>query len=405
MPGQQVSSFIKGSNKIWEGIIIDRSDGEKVVLNETTNNWKKLSDLEHIKRIGKLLYEDQHQEEATDLIKDFNSFTQSTLNKGDEDDLEKVAKDPSSKKQLSNHLITISKANPDIKDTPSSPDEAEKTVDENLVNVLAAKKSENAPGNDAAIKMAQEETEKLIGKQVQETLDQLHPNIKTTLKEMSTEMFKQCKEYFDDTQDEKKTIRLLIKHGMTRKAALEKVNKWKDLLISTDTKLTENEKKPKKVDQEESINYENEDYLDIPNDVKIDVISRCKDLLADDQADIEEVIKSSFELTDEDAEEFIIQAMEEYINETDVEPRDSIKSTSEEIDEDDIEDDIEKDFEDTIDSYKGPDNELLDFLVEEYEIDPNEAEKIYDSKNGDLTECIMAFVDIVKNKLKESLVQ
>jgi hypothetical protein len=431
--GQEVSSFIKNSNKIWEGIIVDRSDGTKVVLNEETKAWKRLSDLEHIKRVGKLLYEDSHQEEATDLIKDFNSFTQSTLSKGNEKDLEDVAKNPSSKEQLSNHLITISKANPDIKDTPSSPDEAMKTVDENIADVLANKKAEQAPGNDAAIKAAQEETEKIIGKQVQETISRLHPIIKNKLYEMSAKTFHHCREFFNQTHDKKKTAAMLKLYGMSKESANKTVDQWEKIAMEIGAVLNslhedvdeddlidfmrdqcehgDFEKKDfekvkdylkneddgaenkTKADEKESLNYENEDYLDIPDDVKEKVIKKVKDLLADNEDDIEEVIKSSFELTDDDAEEFIMQAFEEYLEESDVEPRDSIANYED--------DEVEKDFENTIDEFEGPNEELLDHLVDEYEIDGSEAEKIYDEKQGNLEECIYAFVDIVKNRLKE----
>jgi len=39
--GQAISSFVKNSNVIWEGILIEKEDGTKVVLNEETHRWKK----------------------------------------------------------------------------------------------------------------------------------------------------------------------------------------------------------------------------------------------------------------------------------------------------------------------------------------------------------------------------
>jgi hypothetical protein len=444
IPGQEVSAFVKNSNKIWEGIIVERSDGVKVVLNESTKNWKRLADLEHIKRTGHLLYEDNHTETATDLIKDFNSFTQSTLSKGDEKELETVAKDPSKKEQLANHLTTISKANPDIKDAPSSPQEAVKTVDENLANVLANKKAEQAPGDQAAIEAAKTETDKLIGQQVNETLNRLHPLIKKQLNEMSAQTFHHCREYFNETHDKEKTIKMLKLYGMKKEAAVKLVKQWeqigielgevpsgtglhesvdeddlvdfmrdkleggkferadfeqiKDYLQDNDKGGATEEKEPSAKEKKDaikgSIEFEDEDYLDIPDEVKRDVIAKVKELLANNEEDIEDAIKSSFELTDDDAEEFIVIAMEEYLNETDVEPRNSIKQAAQ--------DPVEQDFEDTIEKFEGPDGELLDHLVDEYEIDPGEAEKIYDEKDGNLEECIYAFVNIVRNRLKES---
>jgi len=141
---------------------------------------------------------------------------------------------------------------------------------------------------------------------------------------------------------------------------------------------------------ESEMDYEDEDYLDIPEETKKDVIKKCEELLADGRDDIIDEIKSSFELTDDDAEEFVIKAMEDYLAKTDVSVRDSIKDTE-----------IEKSFEDSIDKFKGSDGELLDYLVDEYEIDPSEAESIWVEKKGNLSECVLAFVDIVKKRLKE----
>jgi hypothetical protein len=47
--GIRVSAFVKNSDRIFEGILLTRIDGLKVVLNENTLLWKKLSDLDTIK--------------------------------------------------------------------------------------------------------------------------------------------------------------------------------------------------------------------------------------------------------------------------------------------------------------------------------------------------------------------
>jgi len=68
---QEISAFIKGTNQIWEGILWTRDDGVRVVLNEN-GKYKRLSDLDHIKRVGEILTEDLKSAKAatTNLIND-----------------------------------------------------------------------------------------------------------------------------------------------------------------------------------------------------------------------------------------------------------------------------------------------------------------------------------------------
>jgi hypothetical protein len=145
---------------------------------------------------------------------------------------------------------------------------------------------------------------------------------------------------------------------------------------------------------EKFIKYENDEYLDIPEEVKTEVMKDILDLLNKKETDIENKIKQLYELSDNDAAEFVIQGMELYLKNSNIDPKNSIK---------DIEmEEIEKSFEDTIDKYSGPDDEILDYLADTYEIDSNEAERIVEKTKGNLTETIYSFINIIRNRLKET---
>jgi hypothetical protein len=431
--GVEVSAFIKNTNKIWEGMIITRSDGLKVVLNED-KKWKKLSDLEHVKLVeaDRFSLEANKIEHTSDLVKQ----TMNNIKMKDKDGkaLEKFGKDKGLKDKAVKGLTNLAKSTPGIKDKEKANEtDVNQMFDSELTNTAANEAAENTSGGDNAKMEAAKQAMAEVEKQVTETLAELHPLLQPHLQEMTGQIFHHCRDYFNNTHDNKKTSKMLQLYGMSKVAADKQVAQWEKAGIllgavpvglheSTDIdderdslrdqfesgKIDEDEyddaiddlddedDDEEKSDDKTSLNYEDEDYLDVPEDVKTDIISRVKDMLADDQADIEETIKSNFELSDDDADEFIIQAMEEYIDETGIEPRDSIK------DHDENDDEIEKAFEDAIDEYDGPDNELMTHLVTEFEIDGDDAEKIFDEKKGDLTECILAFVDIVKNRLKET---
>jgi hypothetical protein len=558
IPGQEISAFVKDSNRIWEGIIVDRYDGTKVVLNEDTKRWKKLSDLESIKRTGHLLYEDQQQEidPNVDNTPDTrtNQLIGEILGKGALDD-SKVAENADKFLQKQNDVTKAGKVaydlskQPDIKGGPfKSEDDATKAVGDNAKKIKAEAAGDATGGGDVAQQEAEVEALKQQYESIRrtnDTLSQLHPSLQPALREMAASDFKQIKTTFIKTQDEAKAVKALRLAGLEHEHAEKTVQGWKAMLMQGidiplneskliedydyDEDLTEEEGdymeeyeylqkiksmtqdevyeewaqtyidnvkesdgkfynpeqyfenqseeilsdlhdckegsrqmsyndarrgalawwnehhgelnesieeddlidfirdqteagkferkdfekikdymqdndaagtadeewedengEGEKADAKESLDYEDSEYLDIPDDVKADVIAKCKELLAAGQDDIEDEIKSSFELADDDAEEFIIQAMEEFLEETEVVPRESIK--------DHEEDEVEKDFEDTIDQFEGPDGELLDHLVDEYEIEPGEAEKVYEESSS-LSECIFKFVEIVRNRL------
>jgi len=328
--GQEISSFVKNTTKIWEGTLKIRQDGTRVILNENTGTWKRLADLEKIKRVGKLLYEEQKG-----IIPNVNNYytlqqhvidnigNPAEMEEGDVDDLINVVDKTSDK-------LGFKKPT----------DQAEKEA--GAINELTKQTAENNSNKD--IENNEDPFEEIndFKAEINETMGRLHPSLQPKLKER---LF---------MEDELKSL------GR------------------------------QKIEELKSAKYEDDDYLDIDPDLKDDIIDNAIDMIEDNVEDIAEELKSKYELSDEDAEEYAICAMEKFLADSDIEPRECLES-----------DEIEDDFEETIDSYDGSSDGLLDHLVDEYEIDPSEAEFVYEEKKGNLEECIFAFVDIVRKRLYE----
>jgi len=359
--GQEVSAFIKNSNKIWEGKIIIRSDGTKVVLNEN-KSWKKLSDLESVKRTGVLLYEEES------LLPDIDNFSDLVNNALKDKKIDPSKVDSKTLKDFTNSAMDM--AEKAGLETPKE-DQAEQQATDQIAAANAINQSDNI-GDQAKAAEAREEFEdvkdKILEEKIKNSLLELHPILQPYLRE------------------NKLTERLFMEDELR-----ELGRKVQDPRIVTFDELRSLGDNAEINDIEyEMENYEDENYLDIDPTLKDEIINRALGFIHDDVDNIAETLKSNYELSDEDAEEFAVCAMEKFLDETDIEPRECIEP-----------DEVEDDFEKTIDNYNGPNDELLDYLVVEYEIDPQEAEYIYEEKKGNLTECIMAFVDIVKNRLNE----
>jgi len=321
--GQQISAFVKNTDKIWEGILIVRDDGTQIVLNETTKNWKKLSDLEHIRLI--------EEENLADKIKTASDSWAGLLSTtfGDVDKIDPSKIKPNSVQKATKDLTD--KAEATGLDTPKTPEEREKSVIDHLSNAYIKGEETKSAGDQQKNVEAEEninQFKKEIGMKIGESLKLLHPLLRES----------------EDTHYEM---------------------------------------------DDEDLEETNEETGNIPAE---EIRQFAVEILSDDQVDLRDAIADKFDLDDEAAEKYAIQAMEEYLS-----------SIDDEIEED--EDEIEKDFEETIDEYDGDTDGLLDYLVDTYEIDPEEAEFIYEEKRGNLTECIYAFVDVVKKRLTEDIVR
>lgn len=358
-----ISSFIKDTDKIWEGIIYTRSDGQKVVLNETTKRWKKLSDLEYIKEnftpvadsnalmsFGKT---DNKNIKYDDLKNEFSSKI--------------VGEDPTKAIQNAESILTnksaiaaggkalFDRANTTLTDKREAPENLQTATDDfntSMKDIAAdAKAAETGDPEDGI-----EEVKKIAN-----IKEYLHPSLRPYLK---LEEFR--------SRDESK-------EWAFRKKQLEDIRK---MAVEDKERFSD------------SIDYENEDYLDIPDDLKSEVMADIMTHISNNEEDIITKIKKEYELSDSDAEEFVIEAMDRYVKNSDVIPKDSIKDITDE--------EVENSFEQTIDNFDGPKEDLLDHLVDVYEIDTDKAEEIVDKTKGNLIETIFEFVDLVKLRLQES---
>jgi hypothetical protein len=347
--GVMISSFVKNSDRIWEGILITRTDGIKTVLNEQSGRWKKLSDLDNIKI----------------LTEDFTTLTGS---------ISSAIGDVSNNENLT-YSDLRSKFSKDI-------------VGEDVVR--AQQNAEKILGNKSALAAGAQE---LLKKANTELTDksQAPENEATAARDFNEDM----KQILGDTEAAKKNDN---EEGFKKVQQAASINEQfhpslQKYLNSMTSEQWYGNKLYESQDTEYEMNYEDDDYLDIPEEIKSDIIADIIELLKKNEENIEDKIKNNYEISDSDAEEFIVKAMEMYLKNTDITPKDSIQNITD--------DEVEKSFEKSIDDYEGPENGLLDYLADTYEIDTSEAEKIFEENEGKLTETILGFVKFIKNKLRE----
>jgi len=379
-----ISSFIKDSDRIWEGILVTRTDGIKTVFNEQTGRWKKLSDLDNIKILTEAdltntkvpIGNPSNKERSWLDIK--NQFSGDLLGKKPDENLTKIVSNEAGQKEIGaeaeKQVRSLSSKQKSIapKDKDGMKNEIVDQMKQSVADRLKAK------GQDYESIMKR--IKKLFG--IRENIDQFHPSLRKYLEHDGTDYDDL---YYDDDDDD--DDRLYWKESeleLGKDAPLHKAKKEDDLIDTTDEEDEINKK---------SMKYEDKDYLDIPDEVKSCVMADIIELLKKNEENIEEIIKSQYEISDSDAEEFIIEAMERYLKNSDIKPKNSIKDITDE--------EIEKSLENSIDKYDGPENGLLDHLVLTYEIDPGEAIKIVEKTKGNLTETIYSFLELIKNKLRE----
>jgi hypothetical protein len=384
--GSRISSFIKNTDKIWEGIVLTRTDGIQTVLNEQTGRWCRISNLEGIK----ILNEDftgTVSTSVTDVLSN-NSTDNKNIKYPDlkQNFVQQIVGDDPKKAVLNAEKVLSNKsaltaggqslftqANTTLTDKSEAPKneaDATKDFDSSMKDIAAkAKAAETGDPEDGV-----DQVKKMTG--IEESLQQLHPSLQKYLEDVSSD---DLYDYMRDNHESGKVDE----------------DSWDIFKDCFDTYKNEpKEDKPTKKD-EKSMNYENDDYLDIPEDIKSDVMADVLKYLGDHEEDIETKIKSDYELSDSDAEEFVIKGMELFISTVETEPKDSIDSITNS--------EVEKSFEDAIDKYDGPEDGILDYLSDTYEIEPGEAQKIVEKTKGNLMETISCFVDYVKNKLNEEL--
>lgn len=362
--GQAISSFVKNSNVIWEGLLIEKEDGTKVVLNEETNRWKRLSDLEHVKILN---------EDASDIKQGFESFGE-VVDSSFKDikgiDSNKIT--DQNIKQLTKDFQEVSKSY-GIKDTPKDDKEASDIVTNALASKYAQENATSSAGNTQQAEEAKNNIEN-FKKEIQESLNRLHPSLRLSESDQSEDL----NDYWDfgGLEDPE---HLIHSENYEDDFQYDDENDIDDFLYGRYEGDHED-------DHEDDHEGEPESSLSKEDEEK--VFEKALGLIRSNSTDILKEIIDEFDIPETEADKIVELAMEEYLDS---------ENSGEGMFEND---EVENDFEETIDAYDGPDDGLLDHLIDEYEISPEEAEVVWEETDGNLEECIFAFVDIVKRRIR-----
>ena len=159
--------YVKGIDPItlkeWTGKIVTRIDGKQVVLNES-KTWKYVTDLYGLKLLD--------EADTTQQISTFNDYVNNKIGTAIDNgtNFEKIK--PEDMKKLSKSFFDATKRNHDIKERPSSQDEAEKVTQ----NAITAKTIEKQNGDDVAAKEAEKNIEEITSKLREKLYRSLNPN-------------------------------------------------------------------------------------------------------------------------------------------------------------------------------------------------------------------------------------
>lgn len=159
----------------WSGKIITRLDNRQVVLNEDTNKWKFVENLTMIRKL----------DEADQQINTFNDYVNSKVGAAIDNGTNYNKIKPEDLKKLSKSFFDATRKNHEIKDRPSTEDEALKTTQ----NAIAAKTLEKENGDDVAAKEAEKNIEEINAKLKEDIIKDLNPNARK-LVESSIDKYK-----------------------------------------------------------------------------------------------------------------------------------------------------------------------------------------------------------------------
>ncbi len=146
----------------WSGKIITRLDNRQVVLNEDTNKWKFVENLTMIRKL----------DEADQQINTFNDYVNSKVGAAIDNGTNYDKIKPEDLKKLSKSFFDATRKNHEIKDRPSTEDEALKTTQ----NAIASKTLEKENGDDVAAKEAEKNIEEINAKLKEDIIKDLNPN-------------------------------------------------------------------------------------------------------------------------------------------------------------------------------------------------------------------------------------
>jgi hypothetical protein len=368
--GQEVSAFTK-DNLLFEGIIKIRDDGTKVVLNESSNTWKRLRDLEHVRRVGTKLYEEE--EGSGDLAnKILSGMTSATEKNGPNNPIvQNAAKNAT---HLANQAFKDPKSREKYKTALDLQNEIESTAD-TLNNPAKAKAVTEI--NKAVPGLLTES----INAAINDTWKQIHPSLRLRENEFDENTL--------DDEDLEITEEDLAKD-------IDEADIEADIDVASDFDEDDLDEKEKEKIREEAADYEDEKPSGVSIDEKDEITEEALLFVDEHYEDLEDYIAENYEVSTEEAKEIALKAMRLYMGE---ESMDAAFDSPPDIEPLQAYGEIEKEFESEIDKFEGDNGELLDHLVDVFEIPEGKAEEIFEEKNGKLAETILGLIDYVKEKL------
>lgn len=305
-------------------------------------------------------------------IESINELVTNTIDMIDEGDVEvdkKIATDVGIQQQLGKAIFDKSSMYNTIKDKPGSSKDVEKIV-KDVATIQA--------GNNAAAETAGGDSDKI--EKAEDTINDIKAKI-------------------GESDNYRSNIISLINQGYSLKEARHILSddNEDDYIADEDDYL---------LDEDGYNNYDafddeywDEDEIDIAEDDEMEdnttniddstwdlLYQECTKFLEEGKEEFEQLLADKFDVSIEEVEDVIIEAMRDYIG-----------SDLEEVD-----DEVSEEFEREIDQFDGDGNDeedLLSHLTLKFELSPKDVELIR-SSSEDLVECVISMAELVRKRRK-----
>jgi hypothetical protein len=340
--GQSISAFVRGTQQLLEGVVHTRSDGIRVLLRED-GKFKKLSDLEKITRTGTLLHEENVQllDQQLDGIFD-DSFNFDEVKKQNKRD---VVIDAGTK--------VIGQSEEAKKSGLKDEELHQKVEDKYAANEMKHSEANQTGGNDVKAENA--------------ILDQYKQIQESMSERLSDELG------YDDDEDEYDSI-----------GDHEAVDEFFDDIDPEINAEADDIATP-----EEAFDYEDEEYKSTSEETWAEALEAARDKIELNADELVEYLTDHYELSLEDAEKIALEAIQGYISQTD---------------DYDCSDEVDEEFEAAIDEFEGDEEDVLDHLVDVFEIPESEAERIIVESQGRKGAAILGLAEYVKRSFASQLI-
>ena len=304
-------------------------------------------------------------------IESINELVTNTIDMIDEGDVEidkKIATDVGIQQQLGKAIFDKSSMYNTIKDKPGSSKDVEKIV-KDVATIQA--------GNNAAAETAGGDSDKI--EKAEDTINDIKAKI-------------------GESDNYRSNIISLINQGYSLKEArhiLSDDDDEEDDYVADEDDYFLDEDGYDAFDDE----YWDEDEIDIAEDDEIEddtaniddstwdlLYQECTKFLEEGKEEFEQLLADKFDVSIEEVEDVIIEAMRDYIG-----------SDLEEVD-----DEVSEEFEREIDQFDGDGNDeedLLSHLTLKFELSPKDVELIR-SSSEDLVECVISMAELVRKRRK-----